>query len=288
MTRPAPSQRNSRLCDQIFNAEKSVLRPCYQMVDPTPYHRMCLNDLAGLENSPKRELGVCTAAAAYANECRLAGLDLFVPPQCVRCELEDGQVMGSGEVKTFQNNAPKSADVVFIIEQKSCLNGTRLSYLPTAIDAALRERGIQNNRFAVVGFGGRGQLLSQPHVRTSDGQIWSNRKSVQTAMEDLPLNDDTQPGDIHAALRYAVNLSYRAGVSKQFVLISCGRDCSASSYADTLTLLIENDIRLHLLQPRDLIVKGRNSSEELKVQLTALTIDGAGIDFLFLAEHLRI
>ncbi len=264
VTRPAPSQRNSRLCDQIFNDDKSVLRPCYQMVDPAPFNRMCLNDLASLENSPKKEQGVCTAAAAYVNECRLAGLDLFVPPQCVRCELEDGRVMGSGEVKTFQNNAPRSADVVFVVEEKPCINGTRLSSLPGAIDAALKEKGITQNRYAVIGYGGRGKLLNRPHIRTTEGQIWSNRKSVQTTLEDLPLVEENQISDITAAIRYAVNMPFRVGVSKQIILVSCGSDCQAKSYADTLTLLIENDIKLHLIQPRDLIVKGRNNSDELK------------------------
>ena len=177
--------------------------------------------------------------------------------------------MGSGEIKTFQNDAPRSADVVFIVDQKPCLNGTRLSHLPAAIDAALKERGIQQNRFAVVGYGGRGdKLFQKPHVRTTDGgQIWSHRKGIQLALEDLPLGDSTAPSDIHAALRYAVNLpSYRVGVSKQFVLVSCGgSECQASSYADALTLLIENDVKLHLLQPRDIVVKGRNSSDEIKV-----------------------
>ena len=266
-----PNERNVRLCDQLFADEKSVLRPCFQMIDPEPFARMCLNDLAAMENSPKKETAVCTAASAYADECRFAGLDLFVPPQCVRCELEDGQVIGSGEVKTFNNDAPRSADVVFIVDQKPCLNGTRLSHLPSAIDAALRERGIQQNRFAVVGYGGRGgQTFQQPHVRTADGgQIWSNRKGIQPALEDLPLAETqtAAPSDIHAALRYAINLPYRVGVSKQFVLISCGgSECQAGSYADALTLLIENDVTLHLLQPRDIIVKGKNSSEELKVQ----------------------
>lgn len=270
VARPTPSARNSRLCDQLFVDEQSVLRPCFQMVDPAPFARMCLNDLTALENSPKKELGVCTAASAYVSECRFAGLDLFVPPQCVRCELEDGKVIGSGEIKTFQNDAPRSADVVFIVDQKPCLNGTRLSHLPAAIDAALRERGIQQNRFAVVSYGGRGnEVFQKPHIRTADGgQIWSHRKGIQLALEDLKLADQqsTTSSDIHAALRYAVNLPYRVGVSKQFVLVSCsGSECLASSYADTLTLLIENDIKLHLLQPRDIIVKGRNSSDELKV-----------------------
>ena len=260
---------NERICNELFADSQSVLRPCFEMVDPTPYAKMCLNDLAALANSAKKGLGICTAAAAYVNECRLSsGLDIFMPSQCVRCELEDGQVMGSGEMKTLQQNeAPRSADVVFIIEQKPCVNGTRISQLPAAIDSALREMNIQQNRFAVIGFGGSGELLNRPHVRTAEGQIWANRKSIQLALDDMPLNKGPSSSDIHAALRYAVNLPFRVGVSKQFVLVSCaGSECQSESYADTLTLLIENDVKLHLLQPRDLVVKGRNSSEEIKVK----------------------
>lgn len=267
INRPTPTPRNARLCDQLFADEQSVLRPCFQMVDPAPFARMCHNDLAALENSPKKELGVCTSAAAYANECRLAGVDLFVPAQCVRCDLEDGNSLTSGEIKTFDNNAPKSADVVVIVEQKPCLSGTRLSYLPAAIDAALGERNLTNNRFAVLGFGGKsGSVFAQPHIRTADGgQIWTNRKSIQAVLDNMQY-DGSEASDVNAALRFAVNLPFRVGVSKQFILVSCeDAKCSASSYADTLTLLIENDVRLHLLQPRNLIVRGRTSSEELKV-----------------------
>ena len=46
VTRPAPS----RLCDQLFSDDKSVLRPCFQMVDPASFAHMYLNDLAVLEN----------------------------------------------------------------------------------------------------------------------------------------------------------------------------------------------------------------------------------------------
>ena len=227
---------------------------------------MCLNDLAGLENSARKELGVCTAAAAYVNECRLAGLDVFVPPQCVRCQLENGMAIGSGDIKTFNNDAPRSADVVFVVDYKACLNETRLSNLPVAIEAALKQNNISQNRFAVIGYGGKGVFL-KPHIRTTENQIWSSGKSVQTALEGLPIVNNDVPGDVFAALNYAVNLPYRAGVSKQIVVLSCGNDCKANSYADALTLLIENDIKLHLLQPSELAVKGRTNSEEIKVYI---------------------
>jgi len=258
----AASPRNARLCDELFADEASVLQPCFRHVDVTPFKRMCLNDLATYENSPKKELGVCTAASAYVRECQLHDIDLFVPSKCVRCELEDGHVMTSGEIKSFENNAPRSADVVFIVDQKSCLKNTRLSSLPMAIDSALKERGINQSRFAVVGFGGK-NIHEQPHIHTAGGQIWSTSKNIQATLEDIPFDGDKK-ADIFAALRYAINLPFRAGVSKQIVLTSCASDCEASGYADALTLLIENDIKMHLLQPRDLTVKRKSTSDEFK------------------------
>ena len=264
----SPSRRDAQLCAQLFSDADSTLRPCFQTVDAEPYRRMCLNDLAADENSAKRTLSVCTAAAAYVSQCRLAGLDLFVPPHCVRCELENGHVMGSGEVKTFDGDAPRSADVVFVVDQKTCLKNGRLAAAAAAVDAALRDAGIGGNRFAVVAFGGRG-VHRWPRVHTADGQIWSDRRGAQAALERMTNDDDDDgdaPADVLAAIRYAVDLPFRAGVSKQIILASCASDCQAGGYADALTLLIENDVKVHLLQPRNLAVKGgRNSSQELKV-----------------------
>ena len=225
---------------------------------------MCLNDVNALKNSVDEERGVCTAAAAYVTECRLAGLDLSLPAQCIRCKLENGQTIGSGESQSFNNDAPSSADVVFLVDYKSCLNQTNLSLLSTVIESALSGTNISQNRFSVVGYGGKG-LLSQPHIRTAKGQIWSSSKSIQDAFKDLPLNDDEPSGDVFAALHYIVDMPYRAGVSKQIILISCSIHCQPRTYADSLTLLSENDIKLHLLQPRDIIVKRKSKSQLIKV-----------------------
>ena len=269
-----PSERNRRLCDDVFDNGQSFLRPCFGVVDAAPYRRMCLTDLAAHENSAKKELAVCTSAAAYVNECHLAGLDLFVPPQCVRCQLENGMVIGSGEMKTFKNDAPRSADVVLVVDQKACLKNSRLSALAGAVDAALKDKSLAGNRFAIVAYGGRG-LRHQPHTQTAEGgRIWATAKGVQSALEDMPFDGDAHAqGDTLAALRYAVNLPFRAAVSKQIVLASCAADCPADGYADALTLLIENDVRLHLLQPRDFSLKGKqNSSEQVKVIPIAIAI----------------
>ncbi len=56
----------------------------------------------------------------------------------------------------FQNDAPQSADVVFLIERNECLSRFRLSELPKFIDRSLVERGLTDNKFSIVGYGGKG------------------------------------------------------------------------------------------------------------------------------------
>ncbi len=56
----------------------------------------------------------------------------------------------------YQNDAPRTADVVFIVEQQGCLGEYDLEDLPKLIDRSLEERGLTDNRFALVGFGGEG------------------------------------------------------------------------------------------------------------------------------------
>ena len=91
VTRPAPS----RLCDQLFSDDKSVLRPCFQMVDPASFAHMYLNDLAVLENKEgSRSLyGRIRLRQRMSFRIRIGPLR---PAAMRHCELEDGKVMGSG------------------------------------------------------------------------------------------------------------------------------------------------------------------------------------------------
>ncbi len=59
---------------------------------------------------------------------------------------------------SYQNDAPRTADVVFIVEQRECLNSYKLEELPKLMDRSLEERGLFNNKFSLVSFGGEGGL----------------------------------------------------------------------------------------------------------------------------------
>lgn len=65
-------------------------------------------------------------------------------------------LLQGGESMSYQNNAPRSADVVFVVEQGGCAAdpGLRLRDLPRLLDRSLEARQLYFNRFALVGFGG--------------------------------------------------------------------------------------------------------------------------------------
>ena len=59
----------------------------------------------------------------------------------VRCELKSGNVLRAGETIGFGDDsspAPKSADIVLLVEQKGCLKNTRIGTISMDIDHALK------------------------------------------------------------------------------------------------------------------------------------------------------
>ena len=117
---------------------------------------------------------------------------------------------------------------------------------------------MKQNKYAIVGFGGVG-VKSAPHVHTMNGQIFNSRDKVQAGLE----NFDTAKGDnkdILHALRFASNLPFRGGASKNLVLLPCNR-CQEGivSYAEIQQVLLQKDIRFHVLMQEIFKLKGKES-----------------------------
>ena len=61
--------------------------PCYSTIDPKPYRDMCLKDMRQVRNRPDQMVsGTCLAAAAYVQQCKTLGVDLWMPNDCIKCE----------------------------------------------------------------------------------------------------------------------------------------------------------------------------------------------------------
>ena len=136
-----------------------------------------------VKNRPDKRTGVCPAASAYVEQCRTAGVEIWIPGQCVQCKQQNNNVMKNGQSTRYQGNAPEnSVDIVFIVQQSQCLAETKLKDLPYMIERSLKDKGQDSLRFALVGFGGQDQL-AKPHVFTSGSQIFNDVSKMTPSLD---------------------------------------------------------------------------------------------------------
>jgi len=182
-----------------------------------------------------------------------------MPNECVSCEVPSSNVKYTRSRTLSEDEIPSSADVVLVIQHAPC-NSHVIDKVKDAIDNldnALKAEDMNDNRYAVVGFGGRGNLYD-PSVRTMDGQTFNSANKVITAFNRFDL-EAGQSSDVMSAIKYAASLPFRAGASKTIVLVSCDT-CSESEYrySDIQRILLDNDIRLHVLSQLPILLKSRS------------------------------
>jgi hypothetical protein len=270
-------------CSQHFDDKNSLLRPCFSRVDTTIFKEMCQYDTSKNVNKASRQESACIAINAYVAECQKSGVDVWLPPTCVHCKLEDGSTLMSGENATLEINGsvkpPRSSDVVILLEESSCISTAGLTDIIRKLENSLRAQGLKENRYAMIGFAGKGPHR-KPHIRTSSGQIWAHSTLFKIS-DDIKMNGDGQ-GDLYGAIEFAAStLKFRAGVSKTMITLTCGDEkCGSDArYPDTLTLLLENDFKLHMLTPKEFTYKG-NKRDGSKI----LGIDDKGV---YTVAHIR-
>ncbi|KAF0303016.1 Apolipophorin [Amphibalanus amphitrite] len=265
--------RAKAACGALFSNPVSALRPCYGIVNTKPFMQMCLNDLEAHYNSPARYLLVCTAAAAYVAECATSGVDIWMPPQCVRCELEDGNVLHAAETTLYRSNAPRYADVVIVVERRTCQRERGFRQTTWAINDYLRRRGITQNRFAIIGYGGD-DIYRRPHIETIKGEIWGNSRAAGQALDRVASavtedDNDVEPDDdsgVFEAIREGCRLPFRGGVSKHIVLFSCS-SCPyiEEEFPFTLKVLNLMDVTLHIVADTNFHMNKASQQPDSKV-----------------------
>ena len=107
-----------------------------------------------------------------------------MPGHCVRCNINSQETMANGESTRIQGNTPQSADVVFIVQKSSCLRDLELHDLPMLVDRSLTNKGLTDNRYALVSFAGSNQL-QRPHIVTAASQIFNDVSHMKTALDHL-------------------------------------------------------------------------------------------------------
>uniref|UniRef100_A0A8W7PWS0 Vitellogenin domain-containing protein n=1 Tax=Anopheles coluzzii TaxID=1518534 RepID=A0A8W7PWS0_ANOCL len=248
------SNELSQLCDSFFHQKLSYLATCFSVVDVTPFYEMCMD--LGHNLMPDR--GACTAAIAYIQACGLERTPLRVPNNCISCLLMNGSYVPEGSFVPLRNEeVPKAADVVFIIEAKPCnerfVETKSINLLVSGIARELQDLGIDDTLFGVVTFGGSAPF-DRAHSVVVGNSVFEMHNGTQPFFDHVKIGNGTNE-DIFDAITMASNLVFRPGASKTFVLLPCSR-CVASKmkldFSSIVQLLVENDIKLHILADQEL------------------------------------
>lgn len=206
----------SRFCEDLFVNKSSEFGICFDVISPNEYANMCLSSFT--------EADACTVAMSYMQTCMFHNTYLRIPDRCTTCSMIDGSQVAEGRFKRLESaTVPQSTDVVFIVEAKSCNQDIKLNssveLLVTQLNKELNDRSLTGNRWSLVVFGGDG-VHDQPRSIALDGQIFTkNVGRFVDYFDYVPVGSGSQ--DIFAAIGFASQLVFRAGVSKTFILIPC-------------------------------------------------------------------
>jgi hypothetical protein len=232
------------LCEEFFISKLSSLTTCFPRISKDPFLEMCLN------SSTEKE--ACSSALAYINLCSYSNTPLRIPDVCVKCNSPNGTQLDEGEfIRMNGSDLPQSADVVFIIEAKECNKNLKarknFDLLIEHLHKELTDYHLSDNRYAVVTFGGDG-VFDEPRSLIVNSKIFGDAQQIITYFDSVPTGNGNS--DIFGAITFAMELLFRPGVSKNFILMPCS-ECKDYNmkldYASLHQLLLESDVTLHIL-----------------------------------------
>ena len=247
----------SKCHDYFHIGEESVLKPCFDVVDPKPYLEMCHRQSEYVKSQPSASEAFCQVTMAYIEMCKLGSVELRLPGECYSCQAQGKSVeRGGGFTNYYNSTAPRSSDVIFVVQQGRCLEELKFPTILSLVESSMQEVGVRGNQYAVVGYGGPGELL-EPITYTAASSVFTDHDTVLQALGRLSTTGSG--GDIYEAITFAARLTTRAAVAKVVVAITCDRITDRSFYGDAIVMLKEGIIRLHYLNPAQLTLKNKKN-----------------------------
>lgn len=122
----------------------------------------------------------------------------------------------------------------------------KLVDMASNLENSLRRRGLTENNYGIVGFGGVG-AHNEPNTHTMNGRIMGTIDNIAQGFSSLQFLGQSH-GDAMLAIKKAANYPFRTGVSKTIILFSCNK-CEEREvgYAELTQLLEDKDIRMHIM-----------------------------------------
>lgn len=170
-----------------------------------------------------------------------------------------------GEERIFSEDSRKneiehSADIVFVIEQRK---GNEkivgdLNRIIQELEQTLRNGGMTNNRYGLVGFGG--DNIRHEYSVTIRSELMASAGLMMNEVKKLNFYDGYSKTDALKAVSLATHYPFRSATRKAIILVSdmfC--DGETMYYDQVLRQLKDRDIALHLLQVYEFEISGNKS-----------------------------
>ncbi|CAH0598289.1 unnamed protein product [Chrysodeixis includens] len=256
--------KNDTQCDKFFLNKVSPLHPCFSVISSQRFYLECAAGGAA-----------CALASAYRELCQHQHVPTHMPDHCHQCTTPQGDIIEEGTFHILQY-IPNSTDVVFIVEAQYCNKNLRknknMDLFVEAFDTKMQENGLSDNRYAIVGFGGRG-VYRRPRALYVNNDVFTNSIEISQHLDnfiidkaDLVRGNRSSRTDMFAALSFATRLPFRAAVPKTFILMPCSKCDSAFMRLDYSTIyhnLMESSVTLHVLMDDDFMLSKKRAAKYL-------------------------
>ncbi|KAL5015760.1 hypothetical protein ScPMuIL_005349 [Solemya velum] len=257
-------------CAAFFKDQGSPLRPCFGQVNPEEFYRACIGELKKMK---PMEAAICNPSAHYVHHCHMHKVGITLPKMCVVCPGPSSSVYQEGESYMISNEAgdlpvPNSADVVIVVEEKSCNNDLveQLRELIWNMDKLLKQTGLRENRYGLVGF-----TRKSAHPYTMEGNLFNNAQKFAMGVESLKLSESDENYNPQDGLKLAANYPFNSGVAKSIILVSCST-CQDVKMRDVEYDFKRKDITLHILRNQEFTL---NDEERSKMKILGVDSDEA-------------
>ncbi|XP_002734473.1 uncharacterized protein LOC100370756 [Saccoglossus kowalevskii] len=206
----------SPMCDILFKSKQSPFEPCFSKVNPEPFRQACLVDSPKCDARQVR--GICYSTAAYVAICNAKGVKVNDTNECETCE-DNNRQRSQNEAWIEDNKL--TADVVFVVSESSKMSNSRkdqLEILVREIESELKRSGINDNRYALVGFGGKG-IHAPGHQHTINGKLYNSDKLFYSGAKALEFQGEYAT-DAFEAVKIAAELPFRPQATRLVFLVT--------------------------------------------------------------------
>lgn len=147
------------------------------------------------------------------------------------CDLINGSYVPEGTfVEMRGDEVHRTADIVFIVEAKSCnknlTESKSMGTVVAALNKELIDANITDNRYAVISFGGESPFDVPRSVVFNNKVFSTDYRNLNDYFNHIKTGE-SKNNDIFHAIITASKLIFRPGASKTFILLPCS-NCVAT------------------------------------------------------------